>query len=142
MRLGVGVAGGLMGAGGTGVNVGVFVTSGVGVTVGVSVGVGVGVSTGVAVCVDVGVKVGLGVLVGVGVSVGAAMKEVKEQPKRLTITSTVTAAAMAVPASVLPVILKPVDLLSSGRSHTVSLISQGGSWKASRRWTQVCLRSA
>jgi hypothetical protein len=126
-RVAVGVAGRLVAVGGTVVGVGVSVTSGVGVTVGVSVGVGVGVSTGVGECVDVGVKVGLGVLVGVGVAVGDAMRDIKEQPKRLTITRKVSSVAAAVPASFGAVILKPIDLLSADELSHRTLTSQSGS---------------
>lgn len=124
-----------MAVGGTVVGVGVSVTSGVGVTVAVSVGVGVGVSTGVGVCVDVGVKVGLGVLVGVGVAVGDAMRDIKEQPKRLTITRKVSSVAAVVPASFGAVILKPIDLLSSGKPCHCSLVSESGRLKTPRLWT-------
>jgi hypothetical protein len=134
-RVAVGAAGRLVAVGGTVVGIGVSVTSGVGVTVGVSVGVGVGVSTGVGVCVDVGVKVGLGVLVGVAVAVGDAKKDVKEQPKRPTITRKASRVAAAVPASFGAVILKPVDLLSSGKPCYCSLVSESGRSKTPRLWT-------
>jgi hypothetical protein len=111
-RVAVGVAGRLVGAGGTVVGVGVSVTSGVGVIVGVSVGVGVGVSTGVGVWVDVGVKVGLGVLVGVDVAVGDPMNDVREQPRALIMTSMITSVEVIVAASFLPVIVEPADPLS------------------------------
>jgi len=133
----VGVAGRLVAVGGTVVGVGVSVTSGVGVTVGVSVAVGVGECTGVGEWVDVGVKVGLGVLVDVGVAVGDPMNDVKEQPRRLTMTSTATNAAVVVVMSFLLVIAKPADLLSPRKRHTISLTSQSGSWKTSRLWTEV-----
>jgi hypothetical protein len=110
----VGAAGRLVGVGGTVVGVGVSVTSGVGVTVGVSVGMGVGLSTGVGEWVDVGVKVGLGVLVDVGVAVGDPTNEVREQPRRLTVTSRATSATAVDAASFLPVIFKSTDLLSPG----------------------------
>jgi len=109
----VGVAGLRVAVGVTGAAVGVSVTSGVGVMVGVSVGVGVGVYTGVAVCVEVGVKVGLGVLVGVGVSVGAAMNDVREQPRTVTIAMAIKATQVS-PILVL-VILYPADLLTCAR---------------------------
>jgi hypothetical protein len=131
-RVAVGVAGRLVGVGGTVVGVGVSVTSGVGVTVGVSVGVGVGVSTGVGVCVGVNVKVGLGVLVGVGVAVGDPMNEVKEQPRMLSMTRKVSSVAAAVPASFGAVILKPIDLLSSGKPCHCSLVSESGRLKTPR----------
>ncbi len=108
----VGAAGRLVGVGGTVVGVGVSVTSGVGVTVGVSVGIGVGLSTGVGEWVDVGVKVGLGVRVDVGVAVGDPTNEVREQPRRLTVTSRATSATAVVGASFLPIIIKSTDLLS------------------------------
>ena len=136
-RVAVGAAGRLVGVGGTVVGVGVSVTSGVGVTVGVSVGVGVGVSTGVGECVGVGVKVGLGVLVAVGVAVGDAKKDVKEQPKRPTITRKASRVAAAVPASFGAVILKPIDLLSSVKPCYCSLVSESGSWKTSRLWKEA-----
>lgn len=125
---GVGVAGRRVGVGGTGVNVGVSVTAGVGVTVGVSVGVGVGVSTGVGVYVAVGVKVGLGVLVAVGVGVGGPMKDAREQPSKLVITSIAIKRTTAVPATFLPIILKTADLLSpTGQCASLSVQSKAGS---------------
>jgi hypothetical protein len=128
-RVAVGAAGRLVAVGGTVVGVGVSVTSGVGVTVGVSVAVGVGEYTGVGECVDVGVKVGLGVLVDVGVAVGDPMNDVNEQPKSVIMTSTATN-AVVIDVSLLLVIAKPAALLSPPKRHTVSLTSQGGSWKS------------
>jgi hypothetical protein len=139
--VGVAVAGLRVAVGGTGVGTGVLVTSGVGVTVGVSVGTGVGDSTGVAVCVEVGVKVGLGVLVWVGVAVGAPMKDVKEQPKRLAITRTVSSMAKTVPTG-LVAILNPTVLLSSKKLQYASLTSQGGSRQASRHCGNALVRKS
>lgn len=74
-----------------------------------------GVYTGVAVCVEVGVKVGLGVLVGVGVSVGAAMNDVREQPRTVTIAMAMAIKATPVSPSLVLVILYPADLLACAR---------------------------
>lgn len=95
-RVGVAVAGGLVGAGGTGVCVGVSVATTVGVFVGTSVVVDVGLSSGVGVAVSVGTCEGLGVLVGVGVTEGeGAMRDDSGHVQLMVIIAANVAARMA-----------------------------------------------
>jgi hypothetical protein len=59
------------------------------------------------------------------------MKEVKEHPKRLTMTRMVSSMAKVVPARVVA-IFNPAVLLSPRKPDHASLASQGGSRQASR----------